>query len=159
LAPLHGLTSRLAPRSDWFGRLRSFTAALEGHSLRERIALTFHKAAKLAGDRLGRARGRPSRRRRDGLYDRYFRAVMGDVPKHFPGRLVLFWPADEPCRHASDPTHGWGEFADGVVDCGSWRPEPQTSPVGGTPTKFVADEWMNSAEDNGGHARTRMPSG
>ena len=117
MAPLHGLTSRLVPRSDWFGRLRSFTTALEGHSLRRRIALTFDKAANLAGERLGRARGRPSRRQRDGLYDRYFRAVMGYVPKHFPGQLVLFWPADEPCRHTSDSTHGWGEFADGVEVC------------------------------------------
>jgi len=48
------------------------------------------------------------------VYSRYFRAVMGYVPRYFPGRVVLFWPADEPCRHVDDPTHGWSGLADSV---------------------------------------------
>jgi len=114
MSPLHAVTSRLAPGTDWFGRLRSFTTVLEGRSLGARVALMLDKGASLAGESFRRARGRPSRRQRDGLYDRYFRAVMGYVPRYFPGRLVLFWPADEPCRHVDDPTHGWGSFADSV---------------------------------------------
>ncbi len=52
--------------------------------------------------------GRPLRERIS------LRAVMGYVPRYFPGRVVLFWPADEPCRHVDDPTHGWRGFADSV---------------------------------------------
>jgi len=87
---------------------------LEGRPLRERISLTWDKATNLTAAPLRRARGKPTRPRRDDVYSRYFRAVMGYVPRYFSGRVVLFWPADEPCRHVDDPTHGWRGFADSV---------------------------------------------
>ena len=114
MSSLHAVASRVASGSDWFGRLRSFTTMLEGRPLRERISLAWDKATNLTAAPLRRARGKPTRPRRDDVYSRYFRAVMGYVPRYFPGRVVLFWPADEPCRHVDDPTHGWRGFADSV---------------------------------------------
>ncbi len=114
MSSLHAVASRVASGSDWFGRLRSFTTMLEGRPLRERISLAWDKATNLTAAPLRRARGKPTRPRRDDVYSRYFRAVMGYVPRYFSGRVVLFWPADEPCRHVDDPTHGWIGFAGSV---------------------------------------------
>src|SRR5439155_22337060 len=123
MSSLHAMASRVASGSDWFGRLRSFTTMLEGRPLRERISLTWDKATNLTAAPLRRARGKPTRPRRDDVYSRYFRAVMGYVPRYFLGRVVPFWPAHEPRPHVDDPTPAWRGFAGSVeastVVCGA----------------------------------------
>lgn len=70
-------------------------------------ALMLRKAHAELGQIMGARWSRP----RDTTFDRYFRAVMGYLPRAFPGRIVLFWPADEPTLHPGDPTMGWGRVA------------------------------------------------
>jgi thioesterase domain-containing protein len=48
-------------------------------------------------------------------YRRYRLAVMAYVPRPWHGRVVLFWPGQEPLPFPADPTAGWGRLA-GSVD-------------------------------------------
>jgi hypothetical protein len=47
-------------------------------------------------------------------YARYFTAVMAYVPRRFAGRLLVFWPDEEPPRHPGAALLGWARLADHV---------------------------------------------
>jgi thioesterase domain-containing protein len=55
-------------------------------------------------------------------YHQYRLASMGYVPQRFGGRVLLFWPSEEPRGAWGDPTMGWGRVAGAVevhhVACG-----------------------------------------
>jgi thioesterase domain-containing protein len=118
LAWVYALARRLAPRVgvsaemavDYFGRLRSFISDAEGRPLRQRVALALKRVTASLGDLTGAWGGYPP----DTTFTRYFRAVMGYVPRPFAGPIVLFWPSEERSRHDGDPTIGWGRLATSV---------------------------------------------
>jgi len=49
------------------------------------------------------------------LYEWYFRAALGYVPRAYPGSVLLFWPTDEPAHPPGDATMGWGALAQEVT--------------------------------------------
>jgi thioesterase domain-containing protein len=45
------------------------------------------------------------------LFERYYDACLGYVPRPWPGHVVVVWPEAEAPARAGDPTYGWGPLA------------------------------------------------
>jgi amino acid adenylation domain-containing protein len=112
-AALHAGLDRLAsglriPRErslDWFARWRAALRDLRGLTPGQRLRFLLGKVIK-HGPRLI---GGTSAATGDTTFDRYFRAVMGYCPRPYAGRVVLFWPEDEP--HGDDVEVRWRRLA------------------------------------------------
>jgi len=120
--------------ADYFGRLRYLGDRLAGVGLRARLALAAETAVTLAHEMLARLRGvHPALFTRTPIpadagtavrvadellshetYARYFTAVMAYVPRRFAGRLLVFWPEQEPPRHPRARLLGWAPLAEQV---------------------------------------------
>jgi len=132
LARLLGLGPEEA--TDYFGRLRYLADRLAGLGLRARLGMAVETVMTLAREIGARLRGAPPSpftrtpipadagtavRVADELlshetYARYFTAVMAYVPRPFAGRLLVFWPEEEPPRHPNAPLLGWAPLAQQV---------------------------------------------
>jgi thioesterase domain-containing protein len=132
LARLLGLGGDEA--ADYFGRLRYLADRLRGLGLRRRLGLAGETLITLAHEMLARLRGvHPDLFTRTPIpadagtavrvadellrhetYARYFTAVMAYVPRRFPGRLLVFWPEQEPPRQPKAALLGWAPLAEQV---------------------------------------------
>ncbi len=120
--------------ADYFGRLRYLADRFATSGSRQKIRLGLGSAVTLISEILTLLTGAnrspftrtpipddagASVRVGDGLlseetYQRYFTAVMAYVPRPFPGRLLAFWPTEDPRRRPDDPTLGWGPLVEHV---------------------------------------------
>jgi thioesterase domain-containing protein len=119
-------------RVELFGRVRYLADRLAAASLRGKLRIGTASGLRFAAKNLARlGGGRRSRLTRpvipadagaavrvaDGLvgvetYERHFTAVMAYLPETFHGRVLAFWPTEEPLRRSSDPTLGWGSLVE-----------------------------------------------
>jgi aspartate racemase len=132
LARLAGLTDDDA--ADYFGRLRYLAERLSALDPGRRLRLLAVTAVGFAGEILAGLAGRrrspftrttiapdagTALRVADEMlspetFARYWTAVMAYVPRRFAGRLLVFWPEDEPLRRPGVPRLGWSGLADDV---------------------------------------------
>jgi thioesterase domain-containing protein len=108
---------------DWFARFRAALRDMHGLTPGQRLRFLLDKVVK-HGQRLAGT----SPAAADTTFDRYFRAVMGYCPRAYAGRLVLFWPEDEP-RQGEDVALRWLRLA----------PQIRIHRIAGTHSTIVTD--------------------
>jgi amino acid adenylation domain-containing protein len=104
---------------EQFGRLRCFADRVRELDARGRLAFVARSAARVVrqvAHRLRRALPSPATAaaRTPPLFERYYDACLGYVPRSWPGHVIVFWPEDERPARVDDPTYGWAPLVSSV---------------------------------------------